>query len=78
MKNTTTVRVPKKYQPMIELIEHDSDGYWAYSNYGYHFSGMGGDCHTAHEDTHKDLLNMIRTLEPCDCRECEEAKREPK
>jgi hypothetical protein len=70
MKNFTNIKVPMKYQPMIDEIDKDSDGYWAYSKYGYHFAGMGGACHTAHEDTHKDLLSMIRTLEPCDCKDC--------
>jgi hypothetical protein len=68
MKNTTTIKVPKKYQHMLELIEKDSDGYWSYSNPGYQFAGMG--CHTAHEDTQKELLEMISTLEKCDCEGC--------
>lgn len=60
MVNTTTIKVPKKYQSMLELVEADGDGYWAYSKEGYYFQGMGAK--TAHEDTQKELLSMIRTL----------------
>jgi predicted nucleic acid binding AN1-type Zn finger protein len=75
MNNTTTIKVAKKYQGMLETIEKDSDGYWAYSNKGFQFAGMG--CHTAHEDTQKDLLAMIRTLEPCECEQCQEEEKNP-
>lgn len=61
-------KLPKKYQSMIEEISKDSDGYWAYSKKGFMFEGMG--CHTAHEYTQKELLSMIRTLKPCECKEC--------
>lgn len=74
MTNTTSIKVPKKYQHMIDTIEHDSEGYWAYSKAGYQFAGMGGQCHTAHEDTQKELLSMIRTLEKCECKNCLEVK----
>lgn len=69
MKNNTKIKVAKKYQGMIELIEKDSDGYWAYAKDGFYFGGMG--CHTAHEDTQKELLAMIRTLKECDCDDCQ-------
>lgn len=72
MKNATNIKIPKKYQNMIEEIYHDSDGYWAYAEYGFHFKDMGGECHTAHEDTQTELLSVIRSLEPCKCKECEE------
>lgn len=68
MKNTTNIKVPKKYQFMIQEIDKDDDGYWAYSKWGFQFKGMG--CHTAHEDTQTELLSMIRTLERCDCENC--------
>lgn len=61
MRNETTIKVPKKYEGMIELIEKDCDGYWAYAKEGYRFAGM--ECGTAHEFTQKELLAMIRTLE---------------
>lgn len=61
-ENRTKIRVPKKYQHMLELVEKDGDGYWAYAREGYIFEGMG--CRTAHEYTQKELLEMIRTLIP--------------
>src|SRR4051812_47804556 len=71
MKLTNTkMKVAKKYQGMIDEIDFEGgeSGYWAYSKKGFMFQGMG--CHTAHEDSQKELLSMIRTLEPCDCDEC--------
>lgn len=68
MKNRTKIKVPKKYEHMIEEIFHDSDGYWAYSNPGFEFEEM--QCHTAHEDTQSRLLSVIRSLRPCECDEC--------
>ena len=68
MKNTTSVRMPKKYQGMIAEIYKDSEGYWAYSKSGHLFEGTG--CHTAHEYSQSDLLAMIRTLGECDCKDC--------
>ncbi|MEH7210116.1 hypothetical protein V7094_28575 [Priestia megaterium] len=74
MKSNTNMQVPKKYQAMLEEIDFEGrdSGYWAYSKTGYYFADM--DCHTAHEDTQKELLSMIRTLKPCDCEQCKEAK----
>jgi hypothetical protein len=62
--------IPKKYMENITEVYKDSEGWWAYSKKGYRFEGMG--CHTAHEDTQKDLLAMIRTMVPCDCEQCVE------
>lgn len=70
MKNNTSIKVPKKYQPMLDEVYKDSDGYWAYSKAGYHFPEMG--CHTAHEDTQADLMRVVRNVQPCDCGECKE------
>ena len=55
---------------MLYIIEKDEDGYWAYSKKGYCFEEMGYGCHTAHEDNQLALLEVIRTLEPCNCNEC--------
>lgn len=68
MINKTTIKIPAKYVPMLELVEHDSDGYWAYTNAGYYSPEMG--CHTIHEDTQAALLAVIRGIEPCDCDLC--------
>lgn len=77
MKNSTSIKIPQKYQPMIKEIYHDCDGYWAYSEDGFYFETM--DCHTAHEDTQKQLLEVIRSLAPCNCEDCEKSsyKKEP-
>jgi hypothetical protein len=74
MKNTTSIKVPKKYEHMIEEIYQDSDGYWVYSKAGFHFAYMGGECHTGHEDTQRDLLMVIRTLETCTCKDCKDCQ----
>lgn len=70
MKNETNMKVPKKYHHMISEIYHDSDGYWCYTADGFYSPYM--DCHTIHEDTQKQLLEVIRGIEPCDCEECKE------
>ena len=61
--------VPKKYVHMIDEIYKDPDGYWAYSSKGYQFEYM--QCHTAHEDTQKELLMVIKSLNKCDCDQCQ-------
>lgn len=68
MKNTTSIKIPKKYADKLVDVYQDFDGYWAESDYGYYFTDM--ESHTAHEDTQKDLLRVIRTLAPCSCNEC--------
>lgn len=69
-KNATKMRVPEKYQLMLDELYIDFDGYWAYAKDGYKFAGMGGKCHTARENTRKEMLQMIRTLKPCNCSNC--------
>lgn len=68
MKNTTNIKIPKKYQHMIDEIFHDSDGYWGYTKNGYKFDDT--ECHTAHGNTQSELLQDIRSLTKCDCSEC--------
>ena len=68
MINNTKIKVSKKVESMLDDISKDSDGYWASSKDGFYFTMM--DCHTAHEDTQKELLSVIRTLAPCNCNEC--------
>ena len=60
MKNSTKLKVPKKYQHMIDEVQKDCDGWWAYSKDGYIFESTS--CHTAHEYNQNDLLKEIRTL----------------
>ena len=76
MKGNVKMDVPKKFESKLDEICKDSDGYWAFTIDGFHFAGMGGDCHTPHEDTKKDLLAMIRTIEKCSCKECKAAAKE--
>ncbi len=68
MKNLTKVKVPKKHQHKIELLEKDSDGYWAYLKPGF-ISDM--ETHMVHEDTVKELMEGIRGIEECDCEDCQ-------
>lgn len=76
MKNTTRVRIPKRYQDMIEEVYNDSDGrgYWCFSKKGYYFSDMDYGVHIVREDTQKHLIDMIRSLRPCECEECKEVE----
>lgn len=68
MRNETTVKIPKKYQPMLDEAFHDSDGYWAYTKNGYRFDAT--ESHTAHGYTQAEFLQDIRSLSVCDCDEC--------
>lgn len=71
MKNTTKIKVPQYLQYMVEEIYSDSDkGYWCFSKKGYHFSDMDFGVHIVREDTQKLLIDMIKSLEPCDCDDC--------
>ena len=76
MKNDTNIKVPKKYHHMIEEIYQDSDGYWAVTSEGYYAAGTDPcpGLHTIHEDTHKEILEQIRMIKPCDCDECKNLK----
>ncbi len=70
MINLTSIKVPKKYHEMIEEIFHDSDGYWCYTERGYQAAGTDRGLHVIHEDTHREVLDQIRQIEPCDCEYC--------
>lgn len=68
-KNYTIIKVPKKYHHMIGEIHFEKgEGYWIHTNKGYCIDDFG--CHTGHEVTQKDVLDKIRTIEPCDCEFC--------
>lgn len=62
------MRIPKKYEPMIELAEHDEDGWWIYLNYGWCWSCTG--LHIIHEDTQKQALECLKKINRCNCSEC--------
>lgn len=56
--------------PKGTVIEHDSDGWWAYYPSGW-CSWIDPGCHADHEDTKKELMAMARNARPCDCKDCE-------
>ena len=68
MKNSTKIRVPKKYEERVDELYPDSDGYWCYLNRGWHGDDYG--CHVIHEDTQREVLNQIKWAEHCDCNYC--------
>lgn len=70
MLNTPNMSVPEKYAKHLAEIDKDEEGYWAYTKKGFYFEAMGHGCHTAHEDTKKALMDKIKTIEKCDCRDC--------
>lgn len=67
MKNTTKIKVHKKYQDRIEEVFNDSDGYWCYLR-GWCWDDPG--LHVIHEDTQKEVLECIRQTKPCTCNYC--------
>lgn len=60
MINHTKMRVPKKYEHMIEEIIKDVDGYWIHLAEGFYSPETG--THTIHEGTQKDALACIRNI----------------
>jgi hypothetical protein len=71
MENRTSIKIPKKYEPKIEEVYKDSEkGYWCYTEKGYYFSDADYGIHIIREDTQQQLLEMIRSIEPCNCDEC--------
>lgn len=72
MKNITTIKVPKKYQHMIEDIYLDGEGsgYWVHAKEGYYFAGFDYGVHIVRESTQKEILDQIRQMKPCDCEDC--------
>lgn len=74
MLNTTTIKVPKKYEAAIELIEKDIDGYWLYTNPGWCIETMGHGCHVASTDTQAQLMDDMRSIKECDCDKCKKGE----
>jgi len=58
MTNTTSIKIPKKYQDRVECVEHDQDGYWLYLYDGWNWGDRG--LHTIHEDTQSEVLRCLR------------------
>lgn len=68
MKNSTKIKVPKKYEHMIEEIWQEDDGwsergpsYWVTIADGFWSPQM--QCHTLHESSQKEILELIRGIE---------------
>ena len=72
MKNTTNIKIPKKYQHMITLVERNDDMsfnegkmYWVHAKEGYSFDGV--EEHVVCEPTQKELMFHIKHLQKCKC-----------
>ena len=70
VKNTTKIKVPKKYHHMIKEIYHDSDGYWVRTAKGFYAYGVDFEAHVIHEDKQADILTHIRMIRKCGCEQC--------
>jgi len=70
MKNSTNIKIAKKYEDMIREIYCDEDGYWVCLNKGYYAAGVDFECHTIHEDEQKEVIRQIRLIKPCKCNFC--------
>lgn len=68
MKNTTNMKLAKKYEDKVKLVEKDFDGYWGYSEKGFMFKSTGS--HTAHGETQKEFLSDLKSITKCDCKDC--------
>ena len=66
MKNSTNIKIPKKFHSMIDEMYEDQDGYWCHVANGYYASGMDGYdvCHTIHEDDIPEFLRQIKLIKP--------------
>lgn len=63
MDNKLLKYIPKKFIPAIKDIYHDEDGYWIYLNENYHVRYYFAEF-TIHEDTIKELIRVVRKIEP--------------
>ena len=63
MKNTTKVRVPKKYENVIEEVWYEGreDGYWA--SLKECCICWDTECHFVHEWNVKDFLQSLKSIE---------------
>lgn len=54
--------IPKGKRHWVEAFWHDSDGYWLVVGEAYWCDYM--DCHTIHEDTIKEVLQVFKSVRP--------------
>ena len=56
--------IPAKHRDKIEEIYRDSDGIWVFLKDGWGTITMGEDCHVIHEDTIKQVLEVMKGIIP--------------
>lgn len=67
--NKTKIKVPKKYHHMLEelsLANAEDGGYWLHVHEGYYISHEDRRIKTRRYDTAKEVLSVIRTIQPID------------
>ena len=68
------MKVTKNLEKYVdEVIDEtgEDNGYWIYLKYGYRVDYSASD-HIIHEDTVKECVDYLKTVEPCACKECRE------
>lgn len=65
----TTAQRLKKLAPRIAARWKDEDGVWIELKSGWQ-DVTNPTCHTIHEDTWKEALDLCGMAVPCDCRDC--------
>ncbi|MCK9577526.1 MAG: hypothetical protein M0R51_16600 [Clostridia bacterium] len=74
MINSTTLKIPKKYQPMIEFVDvecstcDNTPVYWIYLNPGFCFGYSGW--HLCNGLTQTEISDILSSIQPCNCEEC--------
>jgi len=63
----------KQKQNVIAVeVEKDEDGWWAYYADGWKSSTDAvGAQHTDHADTKREIMKLVRSAIPCNCKQCE-------
>ncbi len=60
--------------PRVESVwDEGEDGMWIALKNGFYFSDYGDPVHCVHEWNTKDLLRAFRSVEPCNCEQCQPA-----
>ena len=67
MDNQTSIKIPTMYVDRIESVEHDEDGYWLGLKDGW---CCDLSTHVIHEDTQARVLECLRDISLCYCRQC--------
>jgi hypothetical protein len=59
-----------KWRDRVEEAWKDDDGVWIALRSGWNDS-TNSTCHTIHEDTWKEALELLAMSEPCTCKDCQ-------